>query len=236
MANPQHIEWLHEGVEAWNRRREQTDFIPDLSNADLSNRDLFCINLSNANLNGAKLCGTYLHKAKLVKAKLFKVDLTSAKLFRAILTNANLFGANLTNACVRISNLVNVNLMDANLSRADFYRSTLIGTKLSYSEPWTANLYSTNERTGDGATNATRNNSRKIKIKSIECLLKECRGLRDEHNDDVLFYFRGESCSSWELRPSVMRTENNILRASEGEMLLSRQPETFNGLTSGIGQ
>ena len=249
MANPQHIEWLHEGVEAWNRRREQIDFIPDLSNADLSNRDLFCIDLSNANLNGAKLCGTYLHKAKLVEAKLFKVDLTSAKLmeadltsaklFRAILTNANLFGANLTNACVRISNLVNVNLMDANLSRADFYRSTLIGTKLSYSEPWTANLYSTNERTGEGATNATRNNSRKIKIKSIECLLKEYRGLRDKHNDDVLFYFRGESCSSWELRPSVMRTENNILRASEGEMLLdlmSRQPETFNGLTSGIGQ
>ena len=26
MANPEHIEWLLEGVETWNRRREQEDF------------------------------------------------------------------------------------------------------------------------------------------------------------------------------------------------------------------
>ncbi len=26
MANPQHLEWLKEGVEAWNRRREREDF------------------------------------------------------------------------------------------------------------------------------------------------------------------------------------------------------------------
>ena len=229
MANPQHIEWLHEGVEAWNRRREQGRVIPDLHNPDLTNANLMNANLSKANLRFADLTGTGLMWA----------DLTDARLFRANLTSVNLGGANLTNADLSLANLTNAILMDATLTNADLSSSDLTGTNLSYSEPWIANLYSTNERTGDGATNATWDNSPKIKIKSIECLLKECRGLRDKHNNDVLFYFRGESCSSWELRPSVMRTENNILRASEGEMLLdlmSRQPETFNGLTSGIGQ
>ena len=31
MANTQHIQWLLEGVEAWNKRREREDFVPDLS-------------------------------------------------------------------------------------------------------------------------------------------------------------------------------------------------------------
>ena len=35
MANPQHIEWLLEGVEAWNARREADDFLPDFSHASL---------------------------------------------------------------------------------------------------------------------------------------------------------------------------------------------------------
>jgi len=31
MANEQHIEWLLEGVAAWNTRRQTSSFIPDLS-------------------------------------------------------------------------------------------------------------------------------------------------------------------------------------------------------------
>ena len=51
MANSQHIEWLHEGVETWNKRRERgRDFTPDLRNADLRSADL-----SNANLREADL-------------------------------------------------------------------------------------------------------------------------------------------------------------------------------------
>ena len=36
MANPEHIKWLLEGVEAWNARREQNPFRPDLEGADIS--------------------------------------------------------------------------------------------------------------------------------------------------------------------------------------------------------
>ena len=35
LANPQHIEWILEGVESWNARREQGDFWADLDGANL---------------------------------------------------------------------------------------------------------------------------------------------------------------------------------------------------------
>ena len=77
------------------------------------------------------------------------------------------------------------------------------------------------------------------KIKSIECLLKECRDLKKCCADDVQFYFRGESCDcdSWELRSSVMRRFS--FRENESEMLnelMTRQPEAFSGLTSAFSQ
>ena len=75
------------------------------------------------------------------------------------------------------------------------------------------------------------------KSKSIECLLKECRDLKKRYADNVQFYFRGESCDSWDLRPSIMRRSS--LQEKEGEMLnelMSRQPEAFIGLTSAFSQ
>ncbi|MCE2435665.1 MAG: FRG domain-containing protein [Candidatus Latescibacteria bacterium] len=92
-------------------------------------------------------------------------------------------------------------------------------------------------------TGATQENENK-EIKSIENLLKECRGLQNEHGDDVQLYFRGESSDSWDLRPSVMRCSEEDkdkfpFRAWEGEMLnelMSRQPEAFSGLTSAFSQ
>ena len=35
MANPQHIEWLLEGVETWNARLLEGDFTPDFEGADI---------------------------------------------------------------------------------------------------------------------------------------------------------------------------------------------------------
>ena len=36
MANKEHIEWLLEGVEAWNKRREQEYFQPDFTKVNIS--------------------------------------------------------------------------------------------------------------------------------------------------------------------------------------------------------
>ena len=229
MAEQRHIELLLEGVEAWNRRREQEDFTPDLSGAGL-----YEANLANANLSHACLINTNLFDTNLFNTNLFK-----AQLIGASLTDANLTSANLRNAI---------------LTNAELFDSDLIGADLSHSEPWEAKLYSrsTDEGTIQGAAGEAQED--KKKIKSIECLLQECRDLRDKyknkkHSDNILFYFRGESRiferenrTPRKLRPSVMRSSPEgefPLRKSEGEILLdlmSRQPEAFSGLTSAIGQ
>ena len=52
----------------------------------------------------------------------------------------------------------------------------------------------------------------------------------------VVFYFRGESITSWELRPSIMR---DSLIQYEGEMLtdlITRRPNEFEGSSTAISQ
>ena len=330
MANLEHIEWLLEGVEAWNTRREQAEFRPDfegvdnadlreadltnadlvgakfndaklnntnltnadLREADLTNADLADAILTDARLNDADLRNAKLCKANLTKAAFTNADLRNAKLYKADLTKASLSGAKLHNADLRNAKLykaqligtklikaclfnadlskaklhiadltstdlcqaklidakldntklVDTILFNAKLRNADLTSTDLTGADLSYSKPWKANLYKRTSDTGQSIADEARDELKK-KIKSIECLLKKCRCLRDEHkDDDVLFYFRGEICNSWELRPSVMRPSRKDefkLRASEGEMLLdlmSRQPDDFNDSTSAIEQ
>ena len=230
MANPEHVKWLREeGVEAWNRRRRGEKFQPDFRGADL-----FGFELNGVDLREAKLCGTILNAADLEDA-----DLTDAELAAAELRNAN--------------------LAFAKLIRADLHQAQLIGANLLRAQPWEANLFMP---TSDDAaflipyrdevtdqyvlqSDAEREISEK-KINSVAGLLKACRALGKKYgynytHDAIRFYFRGESCCSWKLRPSLMR--NSDIRWMEGEKegkmlleLMSRQPEAFNGLTSALAQ
>lgn len=228
MTNQEHVKWLREGVEAWNERRRGTNFIPLLSGANLRS-----VNLSGVYLSGAYMGGANLHGADLSDARLSFVDLSDT-----ILVFANLSGANLASA-----DLSGANLYGAKLSGATLYGADLSGAWLSRTEPWKAKLYIAAKDSGtiQGTTDEAQKNKRK-KIKSIESLLHECRSLRDKYRDDILFYFRGESRTSRELRPSIMRPSPEgefPLRAWEGEMLFdlrSRQPEAFSGLTLAIDQ
>src|SRR5271157_4164134 len=101
MANPEHLEILKQGVEQWNRwREEHLHLKPDLRDADLPKA-----NLSGADLRWANLIGADLRKA----------DLSWANLPRADLSEANLSAANL-----READLSAVNLSQANLAGTDF--------------------------------------------------------------------------------------------------------------------
>jgi hypothetical protein len=111
MANPEHLALLKQGVEEWNRWREQNPEIePDLAGAALVNANLKEARLGRANLGGANLTHANLRGAELVAAKLI-----GAKLLAADLTDANLGKANLKGASLRKARLGRANLSDASL-------------------------------------------------------------------------------------------------------------------------
>lgn len=86
MANPEHVEILKRGVEAWNKWRSENAHVrPDLSGAKLIGA-----NLSYANLIGAYLIGAYLIGANLSGAYLIFTNLSGAYLNNADFTKANL--------------------------------------------------------------------------------------------------------------------------------------------------
>ena len=94
MADKEHLRILNQGVEVWNRWREENPGItPDLEGADLSDADIRRANLSDAGLSHVNLSG-----ANLIKAELFNANLTAADLTRAELSGASLSEADLTDA------------------------------------------------------------------------------------------------------------------------------------------
>jgi hypothetical protein len=90
MANPEHLAKLKEGVEAWNRWRQERT------------RGVVLPDLSKANLTKAKPAKAHLNVTKLIEAKLIEADLRRAKLGGAILSEADLRGANPGEARFRV--------------------------------------------------------------------------------------------------------------------------------------
>jgi hypothetical protein len=99
MANDEHVALLKQGVDAWNAWRDgNPDIVPQLSRADLSNRDLAGANLSQTNLWDANLTRANLTEVHLGAAYLRNADLSDAKLIEADLTGAALLETDLTGA------------------------------------------------------------------------------------------------------------------------------------------
>jgi uncharacterized protein YjbI with pentapeptide repeats len=114
MANPEHLEQLGKGKEAWNKWLEE--YAGDRRTVDLSSANLSKQELENYNFVG--------------------VNLKSANLRSAILTNANFLLADLSNAdlsCAKIrqGEFNQAILENANFSNADLFRSSFIRAKLN---------------------------------------------------------------------------------------------------------
>jgi len=144
MANPEHLYILKQGVEVWNKWREDNPYeVPDFLKADLhglnlSNADFYVYEPNRAALLEAMYTGanpsqldllrTNFREANLRGVRLRDADLTAVDFCEADLSRADLSGtqvigawlnkANMQRADLRSTRLMDVNLRDANLSGA----------------------------------------------------------------------------------------------------------------------
>ena len=246
MANRQHEAWLLEGVPAWNQRRQDTPFTPDLSGTDI--HDLFAnagkLNGSgNVELFNVDFSSALLPEASFRHARLILANFKGANLMRARFEESDLSGANFTDAILRNATVVNTNFMAAILKNASLQHAKVQGSSFTYTDLhganlanvklWEAELYDRFQPTPAQQT-------KQIIICSVQDLLREIQQIKGDYDTAVSFYYRGQSNDSWELRPSLMRSgvRDNLL-PHESEMLqelITRRPEDFAGTSSALGQ
>jgi len=148
MADNNQIAILSQGVEAWNKWREENpDVLIDLKSANLMHMDLENANLveaelkranfSFANFKNANLAFSNLESAIFSFANFEGANFSAAHLENAYLEDANLIGARLPDASLKNAKLANANLKNAYLVDAH-----LEGTNLSAVNFKNANLSS----------------------------------------------------------------------------------------------
>jgi len=139
MANQKQLEIIKQGVEIWNKWRENNSKIDlkgaDLKGVNLAGADLTEAELSGADLTGADLSDTILKNCSLRYANfkntnLNRADLCSSDLYKTNLTYSKLFMTNLNKAKLINADLSNSKLVDTKLEDADLYNVKLCKTKL----------------------------------------------------------------------------------------------------------
>ena len=259
MANPQHIQWLSEGVEAWNNRRENDpSFRPDfkaaqlnsaliaagivdsdrrkdltnfdLSNADFSNSDLFQIDFTSAKLHNSKFVNSTMYQTRFVKAQGFICDFTGASLERADFSGALLPGSKFNGASLRNATFDGANLCLADLTTADLTETGI----------WKANLFNLSNNIPYQEIDPPHTHVIDT-ISDLNNALDDLdRSYSDFQGSDApTFYFRGEPDDFGEIRPSVFRRSVDRttfpFREQEADMLtelMTAMPEPFERMGS----
>jgi|ERR1051325_1724052 hypothetical protein len=146
MANEEHIKILKQGVQTWNRWRNQSTGInPNLWGANLRDLNLTGVDLRVSDLRGAQFINTDLSRADFNLANLAHADFTNANLTNAFLMNAHLEKANLSysilnQASLMDANLTNAVLNNAEIKAANFEDACLINARVVNSNLERANL------------------------------------------------------------------------------------------------
>jgi uncharacterized protein YjbI with pentapeptide repeats len=116
----------------------------NLADIDLSGVDLFRTNLQHANLKKSDLNGAELTEANLQSAAMYKCNLRGAVLQEADLSSADLTECDCTGADFRGANLRHSNLTASKLCDADFTSADLTGAKLCDADITSANFRAAN--------------------------------------------------------------------------------------------
>ena len=170
--NQQHVAWLNEGVESWNRRREMEPFTPELTwivaNADVyadhfgdlwPGPPIVPQDLCGVDLSGADLRRSILARGVFRDANLKGADLTGVSAFSADFGGADFRGAQLWEFTTTFSNFRGAKFRDAvffkqpekgfwannsDFSDADLSQSNLTGARFFGAEFPGANLSDSN--------------------------------------------------------------------------------------------
>jgi hypothetical protein len=142
MANPEHLAILKQGVEVWNRWREENpDVDPDLTgeafqherwpqinllSAHLANVHLVDVHLDGADLTDCTLINSELIAVSFRNATLITANLSATRLFRTDFTGADMSDADLTLALIR-----RCPFSTTSLFRAGLYETTFLDIDLS---------------------------------------------------------------------------------------------------------
>jgi uncharacterized protein YjbI with pentapeptide repeats len=151
MPNQSHLEMVNQGVEAWNKwREEHPEIEPDLSdvdfsnlklnNANLSDTDLRRSNLKNADFRGANLVRADLRASNINQTSFNLAKLREANFSESYLRKSDLSEADLKRAYFIRADLVRVDLCETDLTKADFRWAYLIGSDLRQADLTQADL------------------------------------------------------------------------------------------------
>ena len=142
MANKEQLEILKQGKVVWNEWREKNPQVSiDLTNADLSNRDLSWYNFTNADLSD-----TQFHSSKLEGVRLSHAKLLRTNFYRAYLQVAIVFESILTKTDFSEADLCNCNLTNSEFSMVNFEKAKLDNTLLQDAVFWSSIFYETDFR------------------------------------------------------------------------------------------
>jgi len=121
MANPEQLEIIKQGAQAWNKWRETVN-PPQI---DLTNEELSALHVSGANFREA-----YFVLSTLDRSQFHGADFTRACLIDASAENANFSRAKLIDCRLRGARLRSAHLNDADLSHSDLTNVDLHGGDL----------------------------------------------------------------------------------------------------------
>lgn len=125
MANAKHIAVLKEGTPHWNswrleKQKEEPEFTPDFSGADLSGSDL-----GDAQLEFADFSGATLRNCSFIRASLALADFTRAALTKSVFWTADLEGATFFKTDLKESDFYRANLSNSTIVECKLNRTNL---------------------------------------------------------------------------------------------------------------
>ncbi|MBG1265708.1 pentapeptide repeat-containing protein [Nostoc sp. WHI] len=139
MPNQRHLDLLqNSNCTTWNEFRLQNpEFTPDLSNTNLSDKDLSYRNLRGANLSNADLRGAYLMEVDFSNADLRGSDFSPFPIISPPnrYSYGNLSGQEVLTpkqSDLSFANFTNANLVGANLAEAKFWKTTMPNGEIKF--------------------------------------------------------------------------------------------------------